>query len=448
MYCSILNERLDKYFCRDNTLVDEQNGFRTGRSTIDNVSSLTNLIEIRIKSKLRTYTAFIDFKKAYVSIDRNLLWQKLIRVGVKGRTLRAVKSLYCSVSSCVRINGSQSMIMMNAYASCSMMLYADDVVLIAENERDLQTMLNELSAWCEANYMHVNNSKSKVVHYRHECIPRYSFNFSCCSSNIEIVDKYVYLGLTILEHMDWNIMAKVVVHSANRALELLIAKSKALGGMPYDIYTKLFDAMIWPVISYRAAVWGTRKCSCIDAVQMIAQRFFLGTGKYSLSDAVAGDMGWVPTFIKQYKSICYQWTRYASMPGGRVNKRIFNFCKSKSGARCQNWHFRVSKNLSSNNCADFIHMQQRCSSQCMFNILSERMTITFTDQWLTRVNSNNSRSGRGGGGNKLRTNKLFKNTYQMEQYCKTIMPMSHRSAFAKFRCGVTPLRLETGRYKG
>ena len=63
------------------------------------------MIETRIKRKLSTYMAFIDFKKAYDSIDRNLLWQKLIRVGVKGRMLRAVKSLYSSVSSCVRING-------------------------------------------------------------------------------------------------------------------------------------------------------------------------------------------------------------------------------------------------------------------------------------------------------------------------------------------------------
>ena len=235
LYCSILNERLDKCFCRDNTLVDEQNGFRTGRSTIDHVSSLTNLIETRIKRKLSTYTAFIDFKKAYDSIDRKLLWQKLIRVGVKGRMLRAVKSLYSSVSVCVRINGFTtdwfdvnvglrqgcplSPLLFNCFINdlalkikavgkgvpidddddelICIMLYADDVVLIAENERDLQTMLNELSAWCEANHMHVNNYKSKVVHYRHESIPRSFFNFSCCSSNIEIVDKYVYLGLTI-----------------------------------------------------------------------------------------------------------------------------------------------------------------------------------------------------------------------------------------------------------
>lgn len=91
-------------------------------------------------------------------------------------------------------------------------------------------------------------------------------------------------------------------------------------------------------------------------------------------------------------------------------------------------------------------MRQRCDSKHMFNILSEHMMSTFTEQWQTRVNSNNGRSGNGG--NKLRTYKLFKNTYQMEQYCKTIMPTNHRSAFAKFRCGVAPLRLETGRYEG
>ena len=245
------------------------------------------------------------------------------------------------------------------------LLYADDIVLIGENETDLQTMLNELSNWCEDNRMAINNSKSKVVHYRPDSVPRSSFSFSCCSSNIEIVDRYVYLGLTIQEHMDWNITAIVVTQSANRALGLLIAKSKSLGGMPYDIYTKLFDSLVWPVIAYGAAVCGTRQFSCIDAVQLKAQRYFLGTGKYTPSAAVAGDMGWIPTFIKRYKCVCNQWTRYVNMPDDRVNKRIFNFCKSKCGARCQNWYFRVSKHFRSANCSDFINMQRRFSSQYM-----------------------------------------------------------------------------------
>ena len=55
--------------------------------------------------KASTYTAFIDFKKAYDTINRNLLWNKLCNIGVNGKMLKAVKSLYTTVSSCVRING-------------------------------------------------------------------------------------------------------------------------------------------------------------------------------------------------------------------------------------------------------------------------------------------------------------------------------------------------------
>jgi hypothetical protein len=43
--------------------------------------------------------------------------------------------------------------------------------------------------------------------------------------------------------------------------------------------------------------------------------------------------------------------------------------------------------------------------------------------------------------------KLFKNSFETEIYCKIALPFSHRSAFAKFRCGVAPLRIETGRFE-
>ena len=49
--------------------------------------------------------------------------------------------------------------------------------------------------------------------------------------------------------------------------------------------------------------------------------------------------------------------------------------------------------------------------------------------------------------NKLRTYKRFKNTYEVEAYVKTVMPRCHRSALAKFRCGVAPIRVENGRYE-
>ena len=46
-FCGLINCRLTKWAEGNNILADEQNGFRAGRSTIDHISSLTNMIETR-----------------------------------------------------------------------------------------------------------------------------------------------------------------------------------------------------------------------------------------------------------------------------------------------------------------------------------------------------------------------------------------------------------------
>ena len=65
-----------------------------------------------------------------------------------------------------------------------------------------------------------------------------------------------------------------------------------------------------------------------------------------------------------------------------------------------------------------------------------------TQTWLNDINIPESK--RGNGRIKLRTYKLFKQTYSEEIYVK-LMQRSHRSSFAKFRMGVAPLRIETER---
>lgn len=79
---------------------------------------------------------------------------------------------------------------------------------------------------------------------------------------------------------------------------------------------------------------------------------------------------------------------------------------------------------------------------CVTEILEQK----HQSEWFDVVNSLSGASGRGG--NKLRTYKLFKAVYRVEPYCQLFLPVKHRSAFSKFRCGVAPLRLETGRFEG
>ena len=49
---------------------------------------------------------------------------------------------------------------------CPILLYADDLALIAETENDLQDMLNTVSDWCLKWRLKANPTKSQVVHFR------------------------------------------------------------------------------------------------------------------------------------------------------------------------------------------------------------------------------------------------------------------------------------------
>ena len=49
LYCKLLNGRLRQWIYDNNGLADEQNGFRKGRNTVDQIASLTKIIDVRKK---------------------------------------------------------------------------------------------------------------------------------------------------------------------------------------------------------------------------------------------------------------------------------------------------------------------------------------------------------------------------------------------------------------
>ena len=83
--------------------------------------------------------------------------------------------------------------------------------------------------------------------------------------------------------------------------------------------------MVWDIISYGAAIWGTKEYSAINAVQHRACRFFLGLGKYAPNAAVNGDMGWTPPIVKQWKTVISHWARLNKMDNNRLNYQIFKW---------------------------------------------------------------------------------------------------------------------------
>jgi hypothetical protein len=134
-------------------------------------------------------------------------------------------------------------------------------VLLGESEQDLQLCLDMLNTWCAANKMTVNVNKSNIIHVRPTSVSRSVMVFKVGDYILHIVSEYRYLRLILTEHVDYYVMATHVAKSANRALGLVISKYNALGGLPFNTYTKLYDSTVWSTISYGAAICGDIICS-------------------------------------------------------------------------------------------------------------------------------------------------------------------------------------------
>ena len=51
------------------------------------------------------FATFIDLKKAFDFIDRDLLLYKLLMAKIDGKMYNSIKSIYVSTTSCIHING-------------------------------------------------------------------------------------------------------------------------------------------------------------------------------------------------------------------------------------------------------------------------------------------------------------------------------------------------------
>lgn len=137
-----------------------------------------------------------SLEKAFDRVPRGILWEVLRDFGVQGLLLRAVRSLYDRSRSLVRIAGRKSdmfpvhvglcqgcplsrilfIIFMDRISSsrqgaegvifggCKIsLLFADNVVLLASSNQDLQRALERFTAECEVAGMRIITSKSEAM---------------------------------------------------------------------------------------------------------------------------------------------------------------------------------------------------------------------------------------------------------------------------------------------
>ena len=155
-----------------------------------------------------------------------------------------------------------------------LLLYADDIVIIAENENDLQIQLDFINQWCKKWRLKINHNKSNVIHFRMRNGRQSNFLFPFGHLPIYTVQTYTYLGIVFDEHLTFSECIKTCTGAAGRVLGGLISKCQKLKNLGYDSYCKLYDSLVAPVQDYGAEIWGVVNSETAEKIHERAMRYY------------------------------------------------------------------------------------------------------------------------------------------------------------------------------
>ena len=104
LFCSVLNRRLLNFIFEHDLIPKEQIGFTKGCRTSDHILTLKVLIDKALKDvKGKLYCCFVDFKNAFPSVPRPLLFEQLLKAGIGGNFLSTIQDMYKKVNFQVRV---------------------------------------------------------------------------------------------------------------------------------------------------------------------------------------------------------------------------------------------------------------------------------------------------------------------------------------------------------
>lgn len=82
---------------------EEQNGFRAGRSCLDNLFCLTQIVQKKLATGRELHLVFLDISKAYNNVLLKKLWSVMESSNINSTLVRAVKNLYDNQTARVKV---------------------------------------------------------------------------------------------------------------------------------------------------------------------------------------------------------------------------------------------------------------------------------------------------------------------------------------------------------
>jgi len=297
---SVMRTRLSAVIESRRLLSPFQAGFRAEYGTMDHVLTLNEIATSYYERDAPLFLAFLDVSKAYDHTARNLLWYRLRKIGVTDKVLAVWRSSYDNVRRAVRVNeeitcefACESGVAQGAVDSPTLydvfidelsalllrdgfgvgvggdviplLMYADDIVLLASSAEQLQRMLLVVERFAVQFQFAYNHAKSGVVVVATPAL-KASFRthqWMLAGAALPVLDFYKYLGVEFgrMGRGRWNdLLTRLLRGLKGKSTELLWANGNRNGFAPL-LQMNVWNALCRPLVEYGCVLW---HCSIAD----------------------------------------------------------------------------------------------------------------------------------------------------------------------------------------
>ena len=280
----LLYQRLYSFLEQHNCLFNYQFGFRNHHSTNHALISITEKIRKALDDGKYASGVFLDFQKAFDTVNHNILLSKLEHYGIRGIPLNFLKTYLQNRQQYVSINNSSSDILTiengvpqgsvlgpllfliyindlnNAVKHSDIHHFADDtnVLYVSNSLKDINNKINHdlknIVEWLRANKISLNAGKTELVIFRskNKRITK-KLNFRISGQKIKICNKTKYLGIILDENLTFKPHLDKLKLKLNRG-NCLLSKIRyyVQAGLLRTIYYALFDSHL----RYGSQIWG------------------------------------------------------------------------------------------------------------------------------------------------------------------------------------------------
>ena len=294
----IMHSNIMQHFDNHNVLCDNQHGFRKRRSCETQLISTIQELSSSIAKGKQVDVKLLDFAKAFDKVPHERLIHKLDYYGVRGTTLKWIRSFLSDRQQEVVLDGATSdtaqvtsgvpqgtvlgpllfLVFINdlpeSIKSSQCKLFADDSLLykVIENQADsdlLQLDLTALETWEETWQMSFNPSKCIVLRIAARNKKVLQSEYKLHGHILETEEASSYLGVTITDNLTWDKHIQNISNKGNRTLGFI---RRNLRDCTVPVKAATYTAMVRPSLEYASTVWDTPNQAHIKLLESVQRR--------------------------------------------------------------------------------------------------------------------------------------------------------------------------------